>query len=176
MFWKNKHDKRVLWIDIQTDLEIPPDLVVDCTNTGFEDQSFHTIIFDPPHWWGDEPEKSLFTCKNKTQRKKLSIGDGGLAYYGTDVYKSKSELINFIHKSQVEFYRILWDNGILWFNWSDVKIPVRKILPIFSNWEVMIELQIGSNLQTMGNKQNWWVMLMKKDRPMWQSSLGEYRK
>jgi len=176
MFWKKKNDKRVLWIDIQEDLEIPPDAVIDCTDTGFPDQSFHTIIFDPPHWWGDEPASTFFTIKNKEDKEKLQEKypemDIHGCYYGTDIYKTKSQLIKFLHKAQLEFHRIIWDNGILWFNWCEVKINLRKVLPIFTNWDPMIILPIGSKLQTMGDSQNYWVMLMKKDRPMWQTHLG----
>ena len=128
-FWLKKQDKRILWIDIQTDLDIAPDMVLDCTNTGFPNQSFHTIIFDPPHWWGDETGGNFYTCRNEKERSKFieKYGPGGYSYYGTDVYKTKRELLKFLHKAQLELYRILWDNGVLWFNWSEVKIPLNNV-------------------------------------------------
>ena len=175
-FWRKKEDKRILWIDVEQELEVKPDLVLDCTNTGFQDNSFHTIIFDPPHWWGDDPASNFWTCRNKKEevewRKSVNSRPRGYTYYGTDKYKTKSALIKFLHKAQLEFHRILWDNGILWVNWCEIKISLDKVLAVFTNWDEMLRLPIGSNHQTMGDSQNYWVMLMKKDRPIWQTHLG----
>ncbi len=167
--WRKKESRHVLWIDIESELRVPPDMVLDCTTTGFEAERFHTIFFDPPHWWGDETGENYFACRNDADEMKLQKRYGirarKAAYYGADKFKSKSELLVFIHKAQKEFCRILKDEGILWLNWSEVKIPLGKILPFFRNWDEMIRLTIGSKAQSLGDFQNYWVMFMKKDGP-----------
>ena len=167
MFWVKKESDKVLWTDIEPDLEIKPDMVVDIRKTEFIDGQFKTIIFDPPHWWGDQPQKNYYSNKNEEDTRifieKYNMKWRGVCYYGTDKYVSKKSLLGFINASQKEIYRILDDDGVLWFNWSDVKIPLVKILPFFDQrWDVMIKLQIGSRKQSLSKHQNWWVMLMKK--------------
>ena len=177
MVWRKKDDARVLFIDIEPELEIKPDLVCDCTDTGFPDKSFHTIIFDPPHWWGDEIAENIYTLRNADDVKKFNDKYGTnmhQGYYGTDKVKTRRELVTFLHKAQKEIYRILWDNGLLWFNWSEVKIPLGNILSIFVNWDEMIRLEIGSKSQTRSKHQNYWLMFMKKDRPKFQSYISSF--
>jgi len=167
--WRTKESRHVLWIDIEPELERKPDMILDCTCTGFEAGRFHTIFFDPPHWWGGKTGSDFFTCRNKAERMALEARYGkglqGGAYYGTDKFRTKRELLSFIHKAQKEFSRILMDDGVLWLNWSEVRLPLDRILPFFRNWDEMLRLTIGSKSQTLGTAQNYWVMFMKKDGP-----------
>lgn len=168
MIWKTKESDKVIWIDIEPELEITPDLTLDCTKTQFPDKSIFTIFFDPPHFWGQKKGKNFFTCRNMKESKKFLSKYGmkrrGIpTYYGTDKYSSKTQLLSFIHKAQKEFLRILSDNGILWLKWCELKIPIGKILVFFKDWDEMLRLEIGSKKQTLGVAQNYWVMLMKKD-------------
>lgn len=166
--WRTKESTKIIWIDIESELEISPDLVLDCTQTGFPDSSIMMLFFDPPHWWGQKTGENFFTCRNKVEKQKFldkyNMGSAGCAYYGTDKFKTKSELLAFIHKAQKEFYRILYPDGVLWLNWSEVKLPVSKVMPFFKNWDEMLRLPIGSQLQTLSDYQNYWIMFMKKDR------------
>ena len=52
--WRTKESNKIIWIDIEPELEINPDLILDCTQTGFPDNSIMMLIFDPPHWWGQK--------------------------------------------------------------------------------------------------------------------------
>jgi len=179
-FWRTKESNHILWIDIEPELEIKPDLVLDCTNTGFPDESIMMIIFDPPHWWGDTPGENFFSCRNKEEKRqfeeKYGLGRHGATYYGTDKYQTKHALLGFLHKAQLEFQRILYPDGILWLNWSEVKLELNRIMPFFRDWDEMLRLPIGSKLQTLSTYQNWWVMLMKKDRPDPQTMLTSFSK
>lgn len=176
--WRTKESTKIIWIDIEPELEIKPDLVLDCTQTGFPDNSIMMLIFDPPHWWGQKTGEAFFTCRNKAEKKKFldkyNMGSAGCAYYGTDKFGTKTELLSFIHKAQKEFHRILYPDGVLWLNWSDVKLSLSKILPFFKDWDEMLRLPIGSKLQTLSDSQNWWVMFMKKDRPTPQTMMSAF--
>lgn len=168
MFWVKRESNKVLWTDVESELEVPADMIVDIRSTDFVDGQFHTVIFDPPHWWGDKPQKNYYSNKNEEDTRvfieKYNMKYRGVTYYGTDKYVTKKSLLGFINASQREIYRILDDYGVLWFNWSDVKIPLSKILPFFDQrWDVMIKLQIGSRKQNLSKHQNWWVMFMKKE-------------
>ena len=166
-FWIKRESDKVLWTDIEPELEIPADMIVDIRNTEFEDGQFNTIIFDPPHWWGDTIGKNVYALRNWKDAEEYNERYGTnshVSYYGCDKYITKKSLLGFINRAQREIYRILDDGGVLWFNWSDVKISLDKILPFFdSNWDVMIKLPIGSKKQTRSTHQNWWVMMMKNN-------------
>ena len=64
--WKVKENPQILFCDIEPELEIKPDKIVDCRKTDFNDKSFHTIFFDPPHEWGRKHLSSIYTCKNSS--------------------------------------------------------------------------------------------------------------
>ena len=58
MFWFNKNREDVIYMDIRREettlcdgrkLEIQPDILGDFRDIPFEDNSFHLVIFDPPH-------------------------------------------------------------------------------------------------------------------------------
>jgi len=165
MFWVKRESDYVLWSDIETDLERPADMIVDIRETDFEDGQFNTVIFDPPHWWGDTIGKNVYALRNTDDAQAYNDRYGTNShptYYGCDKYSTKKSLLGFINASQKEIYRILDTGGVLWFNWSEVKLPLEKILPFFDQrWDVMIKLPIGSKKQTKSKHQNWWVMLMK---------------
>ncbi len=154
----------MLWIDIEPELEIPPDIVLDCTATRFETGRFHSIFFDPPHGWGRKLGTSATTIRSKRDQANYPWkAPRGLMYWGWDKYKSKSALLIFIHKAQKEFQRILMDDGLLWVKWCEVNMPLHKVLPLFRNWDEMLRFQIQSPYQTYGSSQTYWVMFMKKD-------------
>jgi len=164
--WKTKDSEYIIFMDIEKALEIKPDLIRDCRDTGFPNESIGTIFYDPPHWWGDKTGNTFWTCRNKLEdiafRKRVNSKPRGYTYYGTDKYKTKTQLLRFIYDSQKEFYRILKRDGILWLIWSEVKLPLSKIIVFFKDWFEMIRLPISSPLQSMGKNQNYWVMFMKR--------------
>ena len=168
-FWIKRESDKVLWTDIEPELEVSPDIVVDIRATDFGDGQFNTVIFDPPHYWGNTTGEAFYSCRNLEESEALAAKynfkrRGIPSYYGTDKYATKKSLLGFINAAQKEIYRILNEGGVLWFNWCDIKIPLEKILPFFDKrWDIMIKLQIGSRKQSLSKHQNWWVMLMKKE-------------
>ena len=103
------------------DKDIKPDKVMDCTDTDFNDGEFDMIFFDPPHYYGEELGNKRFAIRNNKEKNAYydRLGSppdkrpwGMIPYYGSDKYKTKAQLIKFVHEAQIEFSRILDDCGI----------------------------------------------------------------
>lgn len=126
MFWFDKENEDTIYMDIRIEnfeihgknINVNPNLVADFRNIPFEDNSFHLVIFDPPHlkWVG--PNSVM-----KAQYGQLS----------KDTWKED------LSQGFKECYRVLKPNGTLIFKWSEAQINVKKILeiipiqPLFGN-------------------------------------------
>ena len=164
--WKTKESDKVLWIDYNEELDTPPDMVLDCTDTKLEAGRFHTIFFDPPHSYGHTKNTGVHqTPSRKTQKKKW--GNTG-SYYGFDCYKNKNELLEFIGLAQLEFQRILSDDGLLWFKWGEVRIPADEVMQLFPNWDIMMRFEVAYRGKLSGNRCFWYAL--SKNSNMRQSS------
>lgn len=118
MFWFDKENPNVVFCDNRNISEtlcdgrkliISPDVVADFKDLPFDDESFYLVVFDPPHL--------------------LKAGDSSwlVKKYGKLGDDWKSEL----KQGFDECMRVLKENGILIFKWSEVDIPVSEILKIF---------------------------------------------
>lgn len=118
MFWFDKNDERVLFMDkrqLETTLSdgrkltVNPDIVGDFTDMPFEDNTFHHVVFDPPHL--------------------VKVGDTSwLALkYGKLNDNWKDEL----KKGFDECMRVLKPNGTLIFKWNEQQIKLKEILDLF---------------------------------------------
>jgi len=169
--WDMKNSDKILWIDIETDLDLQPDRIMDCTHTDFSDKRFHTIFFDPPHKYGEKKNQGVFSTPSRKKQKER-WGDTG-CYYGFDKFKTKSELLEFIRLSQLEFHRILSDDGILWVKWCEHATKLDVVISIFNNWNKTLCFETAYQGQVKG-KRTFWVAFTKKDSA-WQSDLGEHQ-
>lgn len=161
--WRTKRDPRILFIDIEPELEFKPDMLLDCTKTGFPDGHFHTIIFDPPHIFGQRPGKALYACRNRAERMAWVGRNSMPAYYGGDKFRTRRDLIRFVYQASKELYRILADDGVLFLKWNDAEIPLEVILAYLKwNWREMIRLNIGDPTHTLAETNTFWMLFMKK--------------
>jgi len=186
--WDEKEDDRVIFIDQEAALEIKPDHVMNNEETIFPDKRFHTIFYDPPHYFNQksgiylaknhEESKAYWAKYDRPQYVRKTPG-----YYGGDIYKTRQKLLNHIGRAQHEFYRILTDDGCLWFKWNEGQTEKDQVLPLFVNWKQMISIQCEHPYHGLGVRKEgyvppktWWIMFMKKNNGPVQSSLKKQTK
>lgn len=94
--------------DYERHLEIHPDVLCDFTNLPFKSNTFYLVVFDPPH------------LKNAGPQSWLALKYGCL----------DDNWPQMIHDGFSECMRVLRPNGTLVFKWSEVQIPLSKILKV----------------------------------------------
>jgi len=160
--WKTKEDERIIFIDIEAELQIPPDRIMNCVQTNFEGKQFHTIIFDPPHKVGDKKESSIFSTPHLTEKyKKWLPGRTIPVYYGSDKFESILELKQFLYKAGKEFHRILMDDGCLWFKWAENTFSLDEALDELEGFIIMVKFKTESNREKLPAHPAYWCLLMK---------------
>lgn len=147
-FWFDKKHPNALYVDVRTFkkqviwekgdqkrfFEVKPDKVMDFRQLDLPSDSFSLVVFDPPHiarrngkkgWMG----KKYGTLNRDTWQKDIELG-----------FK--------------ECFRVLKQDGVLIFKWSEIEIPLSSILkltpvpPLFGH-------RSGKNQNTH------WVAFMK---------------
>lgn len=120
MFWFNKYQENTIFMDIREyddvlcdgrKFEVKPDIVADFRNIPFDDNTFHLVVFDPPHLIHGG-EKSWIVKK-----------------YGKLNYETWRDDLT---KGFDECMRVLKPNGILIFKWNEDQIKLKEILRCFS--------------------------------------------
>jgi SAM-dependent methyltransferase len=142
-FYFDHSDPRVTFCDVDPrDLTlcdgrryvVSPDVVADFRALPFGDESFDTVIFDPPH---------------------LIRGQGWQAQkYGVLRSDWKSEL----RDGFAECFRVLKPTGVLVFKWSDVQVHLSEILPLALPHRPLIG---NKKAKTSGTH---WVLFLKEAR------------
>ena len=118
MFYFDKNNDSVLFCDkrqFKTKIDekffsVKPDMLIDFKFLPFKDESFHLVIFDPPHIIRGS-EKSFMVQK-----------------YGLLPKNYKEELA----KGFKECMRVLKTNGTLIFKWSESQIKLNEIIKCFN--------------------------------------------
>lgn len=137
MFWFDKHNPNVEFCDKRVVpyheyypnnwLEVNPDTVCDFTDLPFESESFHLVVFDPPH------------VRNASEKSITGLKYGQL---GDDWQYTLS-------KGFDECWRILKPHGVLIFKWAERKYTLGQILPLFSHQPLF------GNKTRKGGKTHW---------------------
>jgi ubiquinone/menaquinone biosynthesis C-methylase UbiE len=118
MFYFNKNNPNVCFMDCREledtlcdsrKLEIKPDIIGDFRNIPFEDNSFHMVVFDPPHL--------LKAGDNSWLAKK----------YGklSDTWRED------LKQGFSECMRVLKTYGVLIFKWNEEQIKLSEISKLF---------------------------------------------
>jgi SAM-dependent methyltransferase len=114
MFWFNKNNPDVLFCDNRREehvlcdgrkLEINPDVIMDFRNLELPDNHFKLVVFDPPH------------LKNVGENSWMAKKYGALSKNWQEDLKRGFD----------ECWRVLKDDGILIFKWSEKDIKLKEI-------------------------------------------------
>ncbi|MBT9670616.1 methyltransferase domain-containing protein [Secundilactobacillus kimchicus] len=143
MFWWDKHNSNVTYMDKRDEtltiidrgnertIEVKPDVLADFRSMPFEDNSFHLVVFDPPHLVHAGPNSWLvkkYGRLNKTWQQDLKAGFD-------------------------ECMRVLKPYGTLVFKWNDDQIKLSEVLkavnrvPLFgdkrskTHWLIFMKLE-----------------------------------
>lgn len=141
MFWFDKKDERAVFADIREEehdlsngqkLVVAPDVISDFRKMIFEDETFHLVVFDPPHL--------MSLGKTSWLAKK----------YGELFPSWKNDLA----EGFKECFRVLKPNGTLIFKWNEYQVPLKDVL------ELTPEQPLFGNRDTK-KKNTHWVVFMK---------------
>jgi 23S rRNA G2069 N7-methylase RlmK/C1962 C5-methylase RlmI len=113
---------------------IAPDVVGDFTDIKQPDNTFHLVVFDPPHI--DQITESQITTK-----------------YGS----LQGDWREMLRKGFEECFRVLKPNGILIFKWNEVRFPVKEILKLTEK-KPLFGHKSGIKMQTH------WITFMKDEK------------
>lgn len=142
-FYFDKKDERVVFGDIREDethlltngqtIHIKPDQVMDFREIPYPEETFHLVVFDPPH------------------RIKLNGDSDFIKKYG-DLQKEswKDDLA----QGFKECFRVLKPNGVLVFKWSEVSIKLNQVLEL-TDQKPIIGHPSGKRMGTH------WIMFIK---------------
>lgn len=127
MFWFNKQQPEVLYMDIREEvaelcdgrtLEVTPDIVADFRDMPFLDESFYLVVFDPPHL--------IRAGDSSWLAQKYGVLDENL--WSFDIRQGFDECM-----------RVLKTNGTLIFKWNEEQVSLKEVLqaigykPLFGN-------------------------------------------
>lgn len=148
MFWFDKSNPDVDFCDNRVVpyheyypgryIEIAPDTICDFTNLPFPNNTFYLVVFDPPHL-PDAGDTSIMALK-----------------YGC----LKGDWQTMLSKGFNECMRVLKPNGTLVFKWSETRIPLSKILPLFSQSPLF-----GNRCRKRGNTTHWLCFMKNEPTP-----------
>lgn len=117
MFWFNKQHNNAVYMDKRElsttlcdgrKLEVRPDIIADFRDIPFPNDSFHMVVFDPPHL--------------------IKIGDN--SWMAKKYGKLESTWQEDIAQGFRECMRVLKPNGTLVFKWNEDQIKLKEILNV----------------------------------------------
>jgi len=120
MFWFNKKHPKTLYCDVRKEsftacdgrkIKIEPDIIVDYKKMPFKDNSFHMVVFDPPHLKG--------------------AGENG--WMAQKYGRLGSDWKNEIKLGFDECMRVLKPNGSLIFKWNEHSIKVSELISVIGS-------------------------------------------
>lgn len=139
MFYFDKQDQRVLCSDIRREehvlcdgrvFTVSPDSIADYRALPHPDESFHLVVFDPPH---------LERCGPQSWQGK-KYGKLTKGTWSEDLAAGFSEC-----------WRVLTQGGTLIFKWAETQISVQKVLSCFPQRPVF------GHTTTANLKTHWMV-------------------
>lgn len=169
--YKNKQCSSIIYIDVERALLTKPTIFCDNTKTPFEDATFDSIFYDPPHGFGEKQFDHLNQMSGDVAAAAKHLPFVS-TYYGWDKYSNQQSLIVHVFKAQREFHRILKNDGLLWFKWCEVKISLHRVLLLFEDWDVLMHINVADPTKTWGKSKSYWIVLTKKKKNVMQTRLS----
>ena len=150
MMWMNKHHPNAIYIDnriakkghIQKGYnpghEVNPDIVMDFRDLKFPDKKFKLVVFDPPH----------LTSLTETSIMRRKFGCLNAETWQGD-----------LRKAFTECWRVLEDYGVLIVKWNDIEIPYKKLLSLFKQSPLFMNITAGHKALKEGNRSYWFCFM-----------------
>ena len=146
--WFDKQHPNALYIDnrvaekghisIRINHEVKPDIVMDFRDLSFTDESFKLIVFDPPH----------LSTLTETSILRKKYGSLNAETWQSDLKKAFQEL-----------WRVLEDYGVLIIKWNDIEIPYKKLLSLFSEQPLFMNITAGNKALKTGYHTYWFCFM-----------------
>ena len=171
--WLVKYTHNIIYLDMERKLKRKPTVYADNTNTPFPDATFDTVFYDPPHKWGGKDDPCPM-YPSEIKKWKQDHVPFAFTYYGWDKYKTRIGLLRHVYYAQKEFIRILKPDGLLWFKWNEVGIPLDRIMVCFTDWIELMRLYINDPTHTASQHQTFWLVLQKKEKIVQQHALTDF--
>lgn len=159
MFYFDKNDPRVLFQDIRSvettlcdgrKFEVKPDVVGDFRSMEFDDETFSLVVFDPPHLIRNVGKSKFADIYGSLNPKSKCSGWQTIKYGAL----GNTDWQETLRLGFAECFRVLKKNGFLIFKWSEIDIPVSKILKLTDRKPVF-----GHRVGRL-NKTHW-ILFMK---------------
>lgn len=159
MFYFDKENPDVLFQDIRdVDIilcdgrlfSIHPDVVADFRDMPYSDNSFRMVVFDPPHLLRNV-RGSMTADLYDILSSKSNLTGYQMKKYGALGNEDWREVIK---KGFNECFRVLMHGGFLIFKWSDIDIPVSKILEL-TDEKPIFGIRCGKR------EKSHWMVFMK---------------
>ena len=148
MWGGDKNDPRVVFMDKEENLRIPPDIIATWDDIPYPDNHFRCVIFDPPHVF------SLTSMYNQDPKARPNGAKKIPGWYGA--FKSKRDAVLQIYNAQVEFARVA---PALLFKWNDASLSLDRILSVFTHWDIV---RIAPGRSRGDKPSTWWVKMTRK--------------
>jgi len=146
--WTKKYPRGVVFLDIEPNLRISPDVIGDFTNmTMFEDESFNLVIFDPP----------FAKCGDMHNRPDEKYG----SYWGS--IDSTFHFLRLVNGGLKEIYRVLRPNGFMYLKFNDIHFSLEKLLLILkTHFNELIRTSRKSQSGKGNESATYWILFQKK--------------
>lgn len=157
--YETKTSDKIIYLDV----ERKPTIFADNNHLPFQNGVCHTIIYDPPYWWSNAKQDIFFGIPDaKTYNQIRNQNRKFPTYYGTDKFKTRSQLIKSVYQALREFERVLADNGLLWVKWCENAIPLDKFLSLFNSFTLLLKIEVRDDL-ARGSFQTFWLAFLHKN-------------
>jgi len=161
MYETKQHDN-IIFLDIERKLERKLDILADDRCLPFQENSLHTILFDPPYYWTTGKPDFYGIPDAKTFNSTWFENRKFPRYYGTDKYQTRSQLIKYLCQTLHEFKRVLTFNGLLWVKWCESILSLNRFLALFNEYELLLKIEVKDKAQTQGNQQTYWLCFIPR--------------